>query len=60
MNATKSVCEALCSPKIDEKDHEFSHIFDLSLNSYHKMPILKNSKKLYAATCRPIVLVFLP
>ena len=42
--------------KIDEKDHEFSHIFDLSLNSYHKKPILKNSKKVYAATCRPIAL----
>jgi hypothetical protein len=51
MNATKSVFEALCSPKIDEKDHDFSHIFYLSLNS-----LLKNSKKVYATTCRPIAL----
>jgi hypothetical protein len=56
MNAIISVFEAFFSHKIAEKDYEFSHIFDLSVNLPYKKPILKNYKKVYDATCCPIAL----
>ena len=37
-----------------EKGYQFSNIFYTSLNLLHKNQILKNSKKAYAAICRPI------
>ena len=40
-----------------EKDEEFRHIFDSSLNSYHKSENLKKSKKAYASICRLITLM---
>ena len=39
-----------------KKDEEYRHIFDSSLNLYHKNENLKKSKKAYAAICRPIAL----
>ena len=56
MNAIRSVFEALQSQKKTEKDYEIIQVFDLCLNLYHKNPILKNSKNVYAAICRPIAL----
>ena len=42
--------------KMEDKGYELSHVFHFSLNSLHKNPILKNSKKAYAVICRPVAL----
>ena len=56
MIGIRSVFEVFKSHKMNEKDYEFRPIFDLNLNLHHKNSILKNSKKAYAAICRPIAL----
>jgi hypothetical protein len=56
MNAIISVFETLQNQILAEKGYKFSHTFDLSLTLYHKNLILKNSKNVDAATCRPVAL----
>ena len=56
MIVIRSVFEALYSPNMAEMGEEFSHISTMSLNLLHKNQILKNSKKAYAAICRPVAL----